>query len=239
MPHQLHAKSLVDIKYGFASLVENYQQAKKLARILKYIFKQNKVKCVIVITNTLQQIGKGIGNTIEVQEAIDVLKGKHSRLRNIASLFALEMITSINKRVSRNDTAEIINTLLDSGEVYRKFLLILKSQGGDVSLIEQNKLFQPKNSIDFTSTKNGYVCFVNSVVLGEIVRQLSKLTNDNNIAIKVNVNVGDYVNVGDTLVTFYYNNSSNLKHYKQHILDCIHLTDLKIKKVNVVKRIMR
>lgn len=230
---------LVDIKYGHASLVENYKQAKKLASILKYVFKQNHVKCVIVITNTSQQIGKGIGNTIEVQEAIDVLKGEKSRLRDIASLFAYEMVTSVNKRISKNDTKEIISALIDSGEVYRKFLLILKSQGGDTSTIEQNKLFQPKHSIDFASTKTGYVSFINSVVLGEIVRRLSKETNDNNIAIKVNVSVGDYVHVGDTLVTFYYHSKKDLVRFQKHILDCIHLTDLKIKKVNIVKRIMR
>ncbi len=230
---------LVDVKYGYASLIPSYSDAKRIASILKYVFKASKVKCVIVITNTRQTIGQGVGNAIETMDAIEVLRGKRSLIRDIATQFAVEMITSVNKNISRKDLVEMINSLIDSGEAYKKFLQILSFQGVDEKIVRQNRIFTPKKYVDFNAIKEGYVYDINPVALGEIVRRICKDNHDDNIGISINVKVGDYVKVGDNLVTFYYKEDKDLATYKQAILDCIHLTDLKVKKVKIVKRIIR
>ncbi len=230
---------LVDIKYGDAALVPSFHKAKKLASILRYIFKASKVKCVIAITETNQTIGQGIGNAIETMDAIEVLQGKRSLIRDIATLYATEMITSVNKRVRRSDTIEMINSLIDNGEAYKKFLQILSFQGVDEKVIKQNKIFSPAHFADFNAIKSGYVCLIDTAALGEIVSEICKNNHDNNIGISVNAKIGDFVNVGDNIVTFYYKTIEDLDTYKQKILDCIHLIDEKVERTKIVKRIIR
>lgn len=230
---------LVDIKYGVASYVQTYESALKLASNLKYIFRKNHIKCIIFITRTLHTVGEGIGNAIEVAEAIDVLRGKKCLLRDMAVMQAYEMIRSANKHISKQDLLDMINAVLDTGEAYNKFLQIVKYQHGDVSAIENNRVFTPQKSIAFKATKNGYVYNIDIDNLGEIVSIVCKLTNDNSTAIKVQVKTGDYVHAGDTMLTIYCQDKKYLTAFNDYILHSINLTTVKIEDEPLVRRVIR
>ena len=60
------------------------------------MFKKNNVECVIAITNTLQTIGEGVGNAVEVVDALNVLQGRHCLLRDVSIGYATEMILKAN-----------------------------------------------------------------------------------------------------------------------------------------------
>ena len=89
---------LVDVKYGYASIVKSYEDALKLAKLLKYIFNKSKVECVVVLTNTLQTIGEGVGNAVEVVDALNVLQGRKCLLRDVSIEYATEMILKADKK---------------------------------------------------------------------------------------------------------------------------------------------
>lgn len=230
---------LVDIKYGYASIIKKYSEAKKLAHLLKYIFKQCGVKCTIVITNTIQTIGTGIGNALEVADAIEVLNGKHSMLRDVTTTFALEMISSVNKKLSKEEILEMINVALDGGFAYDQFLRIVQSQGGSVKDVKENNIFKPYRHVNFVCLKDGYVGNINSVALGELTRKLCQFTHDNNIGFRINVKVGDMVHAGDRVLTFYYKDPMDLIIYEDAIERCINLTEVKIRHYKPIRRIMR
>ena len=65
---------LVDVKYGEASAIATYKQACELADLLKYMFKECNVECIIALTNTHQLIGDSVGNAVEMLDALDVLR---------------------------------------------------------------------------------------------------------------------------------------------------------------------
>lgn len=230
---------LVDVKYGEASVVKKYSQAKKLAHLLRYIFNKNNVKSVIVITNTLQTIGEGIGNAIEVADALNVLQGKHTLLRDISIRYTVEMITKADPRINRKDANELVASYLDNGNAYNEFMEIVHYQGGDEKVLKEAKLFTPYKSVNFVSDIDGCVGFINSLVLGELVRRLCAESHDNNIGFVLRVKIGDFVKKGDIILSFYYKNDEDLEKYKNVIMGCVRMTKEKIKRVNPIKKVYR
>ncbi|HJD05547.1 MAG TPA: hypothetical protein IAB72_01520 [Candidatus Onthoplasma faecipullorum] len=230
---------LVDVKYGEASIVKKYRQAKKLARLLKYIFKNCGTKSTIVITNTTQPFGEGVGNAIEVVDAISVLQGKHCLLRDICVRYAYEMISKLNEKLPKQDIYDMIEAALDNGTAYNKLLEITKAQGGDERAIVDGRLFKPYNTINFLATKPGYVGAINVLLLGELIRRLCADSHDSNIGAVLRVKIGDYVEKNDIILTFYYKNKEDLDKYSEAISRCVHLTDVKIRKPKVIRKVIK
>ena len=230
---------LVDVKYGNASVVKTYKQAKSLAEVLKYAFEESGVASTIVITNTLQTIGEGIGNAIEVADGLKVLQGKRCFLRQVVSRYAAEMMIDYDKKLSKVLAYEMIDNAIDTGKAYQKFMEIVKAQGGDVKLVEDGKIFNPYKSTNFVADRDGYVGSINTLLLGELIRRLCSETHDNNICVAVRVKIGDFVRAGDVIISFYYKDEKDLIDYKNAIAGCIGITENKIKKIRVVKKVIR
>ena len=230
---------LVDVKYGKASIVKTYADALQLSKTLKYIFSQNNVESVIVITNTLQTIGEGIGNAVEVVDALNVLQGKKCLLRDISVLYATEMILKVNRNLKRKEVEEIIASVLDRGEAFNHFLQIVKAQGGDSRVVEQAKLFNPYNSINFVADRDGYVGKINSLLLGELIRRLCVDSHDSNIGAVLRGKIGDKVKKGDIIVSFYYKDQEDFEKYKEAIAGCVRITEEVVKPEEVVKKVIR
>ena len=230
---------LVDVKFGYASVMKTKHHAKKLARLLKYVFNKSGVQSVIVLTNTSQTIGDGIGNSLEVADAVQILRGKKCLARDVVTQFAIEMVASVNKKMTRKEIKELIDVALDNGYAYDYFLRLVKCQGGSVEAVENNKLFKPSHAANFVATKDGYVGNINSLALGELTRKLCALTHDNNIGFRINVKVGDIVHVGDKVLTFYYKNKMDLTHYEDLISRTVSLTDIKFRHCKVISKVIR
>lgn len=228
---------LVDVKYGDASVISKYSQACQLAYLLKYMFKACGVECVTAISNTRQIIGTGVGNAVEVIDALDVLQGKHNMLRNVSINFAVEMMLKADKRLKRDDARDMAISALDGGIAYKKFLDIVRTQHGDVSSVKNRTLFNPKESIVFKSERAGYVGNVNALLMGELIRRLCAETHNNNIGLILNVKIGDYVNIGDAILTVYCESRQDVETYLDAIKGCVRLTDVKVKPINPIKRI--
>ena len=230
---------LVDVKYGIASLIKNYHDAMKLAHILRYIFNECGVQVVVAITNTSQTFGQGIGNAIELNDAIKVLKGEHCMLRDIVSKYAIEIIKKIDTRLNEMDLKELINVALDHGSAYQKFIDIVREQNGDCKAVINDRIFKPYKYVNFVAKRSGYVGNINSLLLGELTRRLCLDTHDNNIGVELKVKIGDYVKEGDTILTFYYKDDNDLKENANALTGCVRLTDVKIPKINPIKKILR
>lgn len=230
---------LVDIKYGQAAIIPNYATAKRLSKILKYVFGKCKVESIIVITDTAQTIGEGVGNAVEVVDALNVLQGRHCKLREVSVEYATEMILKANKELKRKDVYDMVNAALDNGSAYNQLMRIIKAQGGDYQIVKSAKLFNPYKSVNFVADREGYVGSINSLLLGELIRRLCAESHDSNIGAVLRVKIGDYVKVGDIIVSFYYKDEKDFEKYRNAIAGCVRLTNEEIKPVNVIKKVIR
>ncbi len=229
---------LVDIKYGHASIVRDYESAKELASILRYVFDQSNVKSIIVLTNTLQTIGDGIGNAVEVVDALQVLQGRQCVLRDVCVEYATLMIMAADKKLKRKDVEDMVKMALDNGSAYNRLLQIVKWQGGDVQVVKESKLFLPYKSVNFVADRDGYVGSINSLLLGELIRRLCAETHDDNIGAILRVKIGQMVKKGDVIVSFYYKDEEDFERYKNAIAGCVRITSEKILPIKVIKKVI-
>ena len=202
-------KILIDIKVGNGALLQTKEDAKKLSELMIKIgeFYQKEVRCIISDMNV--PLGKCIGNSLEVLEAIDVLKGKeiNNNFVDLCIDLASEMV-SMGKEISKKDAKKLVMDSIDFGTAYDKFEEMVKYQKGNIKDIKVSD-----NQVKLKAKKNGVIKKINALELGKLsqalgagkVKKSDKI--DYTVGIKLNKLVGDEVKKGDVLATLYVNKS--------------------------------
>lgn len=199
-------KILIDLKLGIGALIHNESDANKLKEIMIKIGNSFNRETRVMITSMDAPLGRNIGNSLEVMEAIEVLKG------NIDTPFAslcIELasnLVSMGKGISlSNAEAEVIK-VIKNNQAYNKFLEFVKYQHGNI-----NSLKVSDEKIEIRSTKRGVLKGINARIVGEISMKLGagRVTKDDpidpSVGISLNKQVHDKIVEDDLLCTLYVN----------------------------------
>ena len=206
-------KILIDIKVGKGALLRTKEEAKKLSELMIKIgsFYQREVRTVISDMNT--PLGYAVGNSLEVLEAIDILKGRQygTPLADLCIDLATDMV-SMGKNISKRDAKIMVLDSLSKGKAYEKFLELVKAQGGDISKIEvaAKKQYIKAHSDGVISKIDALKVGLLSIELGA-GRKTKEDKIDYTVGVKLNKLVGETVKKGDVLATLYVNDRVNLK----------------------------
>ena len=205
----LGAKKLVlDVKVGDGALIKNIDDARRLSKLMIDIGRNNGIEVVCVLTNMNVPLGNNIGNSLEVMEAIDILKnGKKGHLRDLCLTLASHMV-SLGLKISYSAAFERVNNALENKDAYNKFVELVEKQHGSI-----DNLPLTKNKYEVKSMTEGYLTDIDAYKLGILSMHLGagRENKDDKIdygaGIIVNKNINDYVNVGDVLMTLYTDRS--------------------------------
>lgn len=200
-------KILIDVKYGSGALLNNKKDAIELSDLMIEIGKHYNKEVRTIISDMSVPLGHNIGNSLEVIEACDVLKGaeKDSNLVSLCIDLASEMI-SMGKNISKSAAIEMVKKSIDDGSAYRKFLELVKYQGGDI-----NGVCVCDNYYDIKSNTSGKLTAINALSFGKLSvmigagRKSKEDIIDYSVGIRLNKFVGDDVKVGDLLCRIYTN----------------------------------
>ena len=196
---------VIDVKVGRGALIKNLKDARKLAHLMIKIGSSHQIKVVCLLTNMDIPLGNNIGNALEVREAEEVLQGKKGNLTDLCIEIAAQMV-HLNLNISVTDAKKLVQEKLKNGSAYQKFLEFIKAQQGDI-----NALPESTYHYEVKSTKKGYINDINALTLGELSMQLGagrmNLTEklDYGAGITLKKEVGDMVEVGDTLMILHTN----------------------------------
>lgn len=198
---------MIDVKVGNGALMKNLHDAKKLARIMVKIGKAYRKPTICILTNMEEPLGYAIGNSLEVKESIDTLKGNGpSDLLEVVMTFA-SLIVGAYKKISNSEARDLIFKQINTGAAYKKFEEMVKSQGGDIEKIKYtDKVFSIK------SDKEGYINKINALELGNIAKKIGAGRNslddeiDYEVGLVLSKKVGDYVAKDEELVKVYLKN---------------------------------
>ena len=160
-------------------------------------------------------------------------------LRDVSVVYATEMISLVNPKLKREDIKQMVESVLDRGEAFNRLIDLVKVQGGDASVIEQARLFNPYHSTNFVAERDGYVGKINSLLLGELIRRLCAESHDSNIGAVLRVKIGDHVKKGDVIVSFYYKDKEDFEKYREAIAGCVRVTDEVVPPMEVIKKVIR
>lgn len=201
-------KILIDIKVGNGALLQTREDADKLSELMIKIGKVYHREVRTIISDMNVPLGRCIGNSLEVLEAIDVLKGQSDKTNftDLCIELATEMV-SMGKNISSEEANKQVLESLKNGLAYNKFLEMVEKQGGNI-----NKIKVSKTEIGIKSPFTGTIKDINALELGKLSLALGagKISKDEKIdytvGIKLEKLVGDHVKKGDLLATLYVSN---------------------------------
>ena len=203
-------KIFIDIKCGSGALIKNYDDALKLKDLMEKIGKFYNRETICEISDMNTPLGNCIGNSLEVLEAIEVLKGKKGKLTDLAISISKEMV-KVAKNISLEEASRLVHEVLNDGTAYHKFLDFIEYQGGNLDSLKISPYKQ-----EIKSKVNGKVLSINCYKIGALSCQLGagRVNKEDDInhtvGIVLNKQVDDLVLEGDTLFTIYKENDDNI-----------------------------
>lgn len=197
------SKIVIDIKIGNGALIKNYDDAIKLAKIMKKIGKHYNKEVICILTDMTNPLGSNVGNKIEVMEVLDILQNKKDNLLKSLVIDMATEIVMVVKNVSKKDAKKEVITNLENGKAYEKFITYVNRQNGNIDNLKLKK------GINVLSEKEGYLKEINALEIGKLSCKLGsgRVKKEDNIDYDAGVilkkEVGSYVKKGDILCTIY------------------------------------
>lgn len=207
---------LIDVKWGSGALVKTKKNAEVLSNYLIEIGKRFNRQVKTIISDMNEPLSTCIGNALEVEEAINVLKGEKNKLRE-ASLEVAGNLASMYLNISYEEAYNCASEVLDNNKAYEMFKTWISNQSGDLS-----KLNISDKVILIKSNQDGIISHINALKVGELSVKLGagRITKDSKIDYSVGIKLlkqsGDLVKKGDILAKLYVNDL-NIKLTKDDI----------------------
>lgn len=203
----LGAKKLVlDVKVGSGALIKNVEDAKRLSKLMIDIGKHNNIEVICVLTNMDIPLGSNIGNSLEVEEAISILKDhKKGPLTDLCIELSSYMV-SLGLNISYEESKKKVLENLENNNAYNKFLEIIKYQNGNLELLPKSS-----NKYEIKSMTEGYLIDMDAYKLGILSMSLGagRKNKEDNIdysaGIIIHKNINDYIKKEDIIMTLYTN----------------------------------
>lgn len=202
---------VLDVKTGRGAFTTSYEKALHLAKTMVDIGEGAGRRMVAWITGMEQPLGYAVGNTVEVREAIDTLRGRGPRdLVDLVMELGSDMLFISGIVSSRNKAKSRIAENLVSQKGLKRLVDWIVAQGGDPSVVDNPDLLpQPTAKIEVKSETPGYVSAIDALEVGLTSKILGagRETKDDIIDYSVGIylkkKIGDKVKVGDPLAVLY------------------------------------
>ena len=163
-------KIVLDVTYGSGAFMKTKEQAKSLSTVMTKIGKLANRETVCIITPMEQPLGKNVGNSLEVIEAIEFLKGNMEQdVKDIVLELGSNMIKLAGRGDNLEENKEKMIENISNGKALEKLKKLIENQGGDVTYIEDtNKFAKAKYVIPVKAERSGIVQSLKAEEVGKI-----------------------------------------------------------------------
>ena len=201
-------KIVIDVTCGSGAFMKNKEDALKLANIMTQIGALAGKETVCIITPMDEPLGYAVGNTLEVIEAVDILKNKYmpEDVKHIVEDLGANMLKLAGKVQDLEEGKRQVLENIRNGKAYEKFLELVKSQGGDISYIENTDKFEKaKYIVPIKADKDGVISRIDAYTVGKMScylgagREKKEDSINNKVGFVFNKKVGDKVNANDII----------------------------------------
>ena len=212
-------KIVLDVTYGSGAFMKTKEKAKELADEMTEIGRLAGRETVAILTPMEEPLGKNIGNTLEVIEAVEALKGN---MQDDVKEVVLELGSNMLKLAGKgNDLEENKRKILENiqnGKALEKFKELVKNQGGDISYIEDTNRFEKtKYILPVTLEKEGRVKEIKAEEIGKLsvflgggrIKKEDKI--DKAVGITLNKKIGEKVEKEDIVAYIHANDEEKAK----------------------------
>ena len=224
---------VLDVKFGSGSFVETLDAARELGELMVSIGNSSGRRTVALLSDMHQPLGWAVGNVLEVQEALDTLRGEGPPdFTDHCLKVASQMLVMAGLVGMPEEASEIMEETIASGRALRKFRQLVGKQGGETRYVDYPDQLPKAGMIEqVTSSKTGYVARFDARAIGDAAVMLGAGRATKNDVIDLSVGfvvhrkVGDQVKKGDPLFSVHANDQDSLQNALVRALDGVEITD--------------
>ena len=217
---------LLDVKTGLGAFMETLDEARQLAELMEDIGKLAGREVVALLSDMNQPLGHAVGNSLEMIEAIETLKGAGPEDFREHCLHVSAHMLVLGKRAG--DLAEgraLAEKSLADGSAFEKLRVLVEAQGGDVSYVDDPSKFPRARYVEeVESPRNGYLSQIQARSVGEAAvtlgagRAKKSDSIDHGVGIVIHHKVADKVEKGEPLFTIHASNEAKLVETREAVL---------------------
>ncbi|NJD60086.1 MAG: thymidine phosphorylase [Anaerolineae bacterium] len=204
---------LLDVKVGIGAFMTDLSEARKLAELMVEIGGMVGRKTVAILSDMNQPLGKAVGNSLEMVEAIETLHGAGPADFKEHCLLVAGYMLALGGLAKNEDLGKsLAEEALMGGKSLIKFREMVQAQGGDIRYVDQPSLFTKARWIEqVKAPQSGYLAEVNARDAGETTvllgggREHKGDPIDHAVGLVIEHKVGDWVKEGDVLFTVHAN----------------------------------
>jgi len=233
---------VLDVTTGSGAFMREYGDALKLGKIMVSIGLELGKETIAVVSSMDEPLGFAIGNSLEVKEAIEVLKNRGPEdLRNLCLILGSYMLKLGGVVNSLEEGKDKLRKTIEEGRAYKKFKEMVIAQGGNPQVIDNTELLPlAEQNIKIKANESGYIQKMDSRAIGESAtilgagREKKESEIDLSVGIVLEKKVGDKVNTGEVLATVYFNSQERLKKAQEKLLSSFTISEEKTEKPPLV-----
>ena len=235
-------KIVLDVTCGSGAFMKTKNEAEKLSNIMKEIGDLAGIETVCVITNMNEPVGYSIGNSLEVIETVECLKGNIPKdIEEIITTIGSYIIKLAGKGENLEENKVKIIENIKNGKAYNKFLELVQNQNGNIEYIKNTGKFEKaKYIMPVIAKEDGYVEKLNAERVGKISVNLGagrvkkEDCIDKSVGIVLNKKISDKVKKGDILAFIYANDEGKGNQAAKDLQEVYEISKDPVKKEKVI-----
>jgi pyrimidine-nucleoside phosphorylase len=233
---------VLDVKTGSGAFKKREEEAIELCKTMVGIGERANRTTIGLITDMDQPLGKMVGNSLEIIESIEALKGKGPE-DVMAVTFGLGagMLMAAGIETVYDRAIQKLEKALGSGEPLKIFKKFIAAQGGDAGVCDDYSLLpQSKYQVELTAETDGYISKINAYEVGMTAidigagRRKKEDTIDYSAGFVFNKKVGDKIKKGETILFIHTNNSASIDAAKNRLKKAIAITKKKVEERKII-----
>ncbi len=223
---------VLDVKCGDGAFMKTPDEAKALANAMVKIGKGHGRRVGAIITDMDTPLGYAVGNSLEVNEAVEVLRGGGPADLRELCVNVCAMLYSMCFGKNEAESIRLSENALDSGAAYDSFIKWIKGQGGDASVFENNGLLPTAElAITLTAERDGYIArtLCEDIGYASLLLKAGRLVPgeeiDHSTGIILKKKRGDFISAGETIAEIYASSNEHANATLAKLRNCFIVSD--------------
>jgi pyrimidine-nucleoside phosphorylase len=227
---------VLDVKTGSGAFMSQLADSIELCKTMTAVGEKAGRTTIGLITSMDQPLGNAVGNSLEIIESIEALKGNGPRdVMEVTFGLSAAMLEAAGVEKDYQQAVKKLRETLESGQPLDIFKKFITAQNGDPKIFDNYSLLpHSKHQVQLPAEKNGYISKINTYEVGMAVvdigggRKRKEDTIDHSAGFIFHKKVGDKVTRGEAILTVYTNNASSIPAVKERLGKAITIAKKKV-----------
>ena len=233
---------VLDVKCGKGAFIKTKEDAVKLSETMVEVAKRLGKKVTAVISSMDEPLGTCVGNSVEVIESIDFLKGKSNQaLKELTFKLAAISLMSVGRFNDENEANKYLQSLIDNGSALQKFRELIINQGGNPDVIDDYSTFkQAKYQKEIKSDKSGFINSIDAMGIAKASKILGagRDKKSDNIDFSEGVKLlklsGEAINENDSIAIIYTDKEEKIQEAEELVKNAFEINEKPITKKELI-----